>query len=146
MKKKILFLAVSALLLLVPMLTTNIKSNQISELDNAYLAEFPALQFNDFRYSLEKNVEDRIGFRAEMITAYQVFCDRTFQKLVHPAYTYGKDGYIYTLDLNTYQHLYVSGEYVEDFSDYVRSLSDLCRSRGIEFLFYLCPNKAMSLS
>lgn len=141
MKTKILFLAVSALLLLVPMLATNTKPNQISELDNAYLPEFPALQFVGFRSGMEKYVADRIGFRAEMITAYQIFCDRAFQKLTHPSYTYGKEGYIWMADLVTYQHLDVSEEYVEDFADYVGSLRDLCQGRGTEFLFYLCPNK-----
>lgn len=141
MKKKVLFLAVSALLLLVPMLATNIKPNQISEINNAYLAEFPALQFSGFRSGLENYVEDRIGFRTEMITAYQVFCDKVFQKLAHPSYTYGKNGYVWMPDLTTYQHLNVNDEFVENFADYVRSLRDLCQGRGTEFLFYLCPNK-----
>ena len=141
MAKKIIFLAVSALLLLVPMLTTNTKPDQKSEINNAYLAEFPVLQEGGFREGVENYVEDRIGFRTEMITAYQVFCDRAFHKLVHPSYSYGKDGHIWMQDLTTYQHLDVSKAYVEDFADYVRSLRDLCQGRGVEFLFYLVTNK-----
>lgn len=142
MKKKILFLAVSALFLLAPMLTTNTKPNQISEIDNAYLAEFPALQLGSgVRRGMEKYVEGRIGFRTEMITTYQIFRDRVFKKLVHPNYLGGKNGHVMGKDLITYQHLDVSQEYVENFTDYVRSLNDFCQGRNVEFLFYLCPNK-----
>ena len=143
MKKvsKILFIAVAAAFLLIPMLSTNIKTNQVSEIDNRQLQEFPAFQINGFRSGIDKYVSDRIGFRSEMITAYQKFCDFAFHELVHPAYIYGKNNYIMAPDLTTYQHLDVNEEYVENYTDYLQSLDGFCRNRGIEFLFYLCPNK-----
>jgi len=144
MKKisKFLFLAVSAMLLLVPMLATNIKPDQVSEIDNTKLREFPALHIGGFRSGIEGYVSDRIGLRGEMITMYQKFCDIAFHKLVHPSYIYGKDGHIMApWDLVTYQHLDVSEEYINNFTDYLESLAQFCQSQGAEFLFYLCPNK-----
>lgn len=144
MKKisKILFLAVSVMLLVVPMLATNTKPDQVSELDNAKLIEFPVLRLGGFRSGIEEYVSDRVGFRDEMITLYQKFCGLAFQKLVHPLYVYGKEGHIMSpLDLVTYQHLDVSEEYIENFTDYLESLEEFCQNQGAEFLFYLCPNK-----
>lgn len=139
---KILFLGGVAALLLIPMLTTNIKTNQVSEIDNRQLQEFPAFQTGGFRNGIEGYVMDRVGFRSEMITAYQIFCDDVFHKLVHPAYIYGKGDYIMApWDLTTYQHLDVNEEYVENFTDYLKSLQQFCQNQGMEFLFYLCPNK-----
>lgn len=119
---KILFLAVSAMLLVVPMLTTNLKPNQVSEFDNRNLKEFPALQINGFRSGVEGYVSDRIGFRTEMITIYQKFCDIAFHKLVHPSYVYGKGEYIMSpWDLVTYQHLDADTTYIENYTDYLKS-------------------------
>ena len=145
MKKisKILFLAVSTIFLAVPMLTTNLKPNQVSFFDNRNLREFPALQIYDgFRSGIEGYVSDRVGFRTEMITLYQRFCDTVFHKLVHPSYVYGKDGYIMSpWDLTTYQHLDADTEYIENYTDYLESLNQFCHDMDAEFLFFLCPNK-----
>ena len=139
---KILFLAVSAMLLVVPMLTTNLKPNQVSEFDNRNLKEFPALQINGFRSGVEGYVSDRVGFRTEMITIYQKFCDIAFHKLVHPSYVYGKGEYIMSpWDLVTYQHLDADATYIESYTDYLKSLEQFCQNMDAEFLFYLCPNK-----
>lgn len=128
--------------MLIPMLTTNIKTNQVSEIDNRQLREFPVLQMSGFRSGIEGYVLDRIGFRSEMITAYQKFCDGAFHELVHPSYIYGKGDYIMApWDLTTYQHLDVNEEYVENFTEYLQNLEEFCQNRDIEFLFYLCPNK-----
>lgn len=139
---KILFLIISAILLVVPTLATNFTPNQVSEIDNRELNELPTLQKSGFRKGMEGYLADRIGFRSDMITAYQKFCDVVFHKLVHPSYIYGKDEHIMApWDLVTYQHLDVSEEYIEGFTDYVQDLQQFCNKRGTEFLFYLCPNK-----
>lgn len=140
--RKILFLIGAAILLLVPMLTTNIKPDQVSDIDNRKLREFPSLQKAGVQRRLENYVSDRVGFRTEMITAYQEFCSIAFRKLVHPSYIYGKEGYIMVpWNLKTYQHLDFNKEHIEYYTDYLKSLEQFCQNQGMEFLFYLCPDK-----
>ncbi|EGQ78353.1 hypothetical protein HMPREF9094_2402, partial [Fusobacterium animalis ATCC 51191] len=38
---------------------------------------------------------DRIGGRERIINLYTELNDKVFNLLVHPTYTYGKDGYIF---------------------------------------------------
>lgn len=138
----IIFIVISALIVWIPLLNTNIKKNQISEIDNRNLVEFPDHIGLDFPAHIEKYVSDRLGFREEMITGYQTICDKIFHKLVHPSYIYGKKGHIYTnWDLVTYQHLDVNKKFVSDFVAYLDNLSELCKDYGAEFIFFLAPNK-----
>lgn len=140
--RKAIFIVISAFMLAAPALTTDIKRNQISEMDNRQLYEFPELKMGGFRSSLENYLSDRVGFRDRLITFYQVFCDRAFHVLEHPFYVYGKDGHVMTMwDLTTYQNRDVSQEYVDNLAGYLKSISNFCKSRGSMFLFYLCPNK-----
>lgn len=140
--RQVIFITVTAFILVLPALKTNVKRNQISTMDNRQLSEFPELKMGGFRSSLENYLSDRIGFREELITFYQVFCDKAFHVLEHPLYVYGKEGHIMTMwDLVTYQHQDVSAKYVDNLTEYLKSLNDFCKKQGSEFLFYLCPNK-----
>ena len=141
LSKKI-FLLVSALMLLLPALTTNIKQDQKSSFDNRRLLEFPAPDEDNFRISFESYLSDRIGFREAMITAYQNTCSVLFHKLVHPSFIYGKEGHIVApWDLVTYQHLDVSEDYLAAYTDYVSSLKYLCDRNDMDFLYLMIPNK-----
>lgn len=145
MGKKIssyLFLIVTAAMLLIPGITMNTKPNQSSEFDNRMLQEFPSLHIGGLRKNIEGYLSDRVGFREEMLTFNQVLCDKVFRLLVHPSYMYGKDGYVMTnWDLRTYQHLDVDMGFVENFTEYLKSLQCFCEEKGSKFLFFLCPNK-----
>lgn len=140
--RMVLFLMLNVLLVGIPAISTNTKQNQQSEMDNRSLAEFPKELNSDFPAQIEKYVSDRLGYRNEMITIYQILCDRLFQKLVHPSYIYGKNGTIYTdWDLATYQHLDVNKEFVDGFIAYLDGLSGYCEKKGAKFFFFLAPNK-----
>ena len=60
--------------------------------------------------------------------------------MVHPLYSYGKDGYVFGRSQLT--PLEVPDEYLESFSSYVAEMQKYCESRGREFLFVINPNKA----
>lgn len=136
------FLAVTSMMILLPGLTMNRKTGQASEFDNRMLYEFPVVRIGGFRKNLELYLSDRIGFREELITLYQNFCNTVFRKLEHPAYIKGKEGHVMVdWDLRSYQHLDVDENYVINLTEYLKSLEDFCNSRGSGFLFFLSPNK-----
>ena len=138
----IIFIAVVLVMISIPGVFTNIKSNQTSKMDNRMLQEFPSMDDEGFQKDVELYLSDRVGFRENMITLYQTLCDKVFSKLVYPLYAYGKDGHVMmTHDLTTFQHADVDQNYVENLGEYLKSLEDFCGSMGSEFLFFLCPNK-----
>ncbi len=127
------------LILLVPMLAFNTTPDAVSEIDNRKLAANPLTSETegDLTQNIENYINDRIGFRDEMILGYTVLNDRLFGKMVHPSYTYGRDGYIFTQGLS-YVHY---GEYHETFADMVLQLQEYCTQRGIPFLMVFNPAK-----
>lgn len=137
--KRIIILAFCAVLL-IPILTFNTEENAISEIDNRALAVNPFTEESseDFTKDVENYVNDRIGLRNEMILAYTVLNDRLFGKMVHPSYTYGKDGYVFGagLDVNIRYN-----EFHEVFADMVKKVQDYCEERDIPFLFVFNPAK-----
>ncbi len=136
------FIAITAIMISLPGLLTNIKPDQKSEMDNRMLQEFPKVLTFEFPQEVEAYLEDRIGFRENMITLYQNLSDIAFNKLEHPFYMYGKEGYVMTnWDLVTYQHLDVDQNYITNLGAYLKSLQNFCKDEGSEFLFFLSPNK-----
>ena len=92
----------------------------------------------DLTTDIENYVNDRIGFRDEMILGYIVLNDRLFGKMVHPSYTYGKDGWVFD------QALWVNHpftEYHEIFADMILDIQNFCEARGVPFLFAFNPSK-----
>lgn len=138
----VFFLVVTALMLVIPGIRTNVKTNQKSEMDNRMLHEFPAPGSDWFCKNVEYYLSDRVGFREGFITSYQFLSDKIFHKLEHPSYMYGKDGYVMVdWDLVTFQHRDVDESYVDNLTAYLKSLQSYCENSGAEFLFFLCPNK-----
>jgi len=139
-----LFLAIIA----APILTFNFKEDTESLIDNRKLAGNPFLEENlsqggDLSDQIENYVNDRIGFRDDMILAYTILNDKLFHKMVHPSYTYGKDGYVFGAGL-TVDNPY--SEYHEAFADMVKKIQDYCDARNIPFLFAFNPAKPAVLT
>ncbi len=143
---KTAFLLLFALLLLAPLAAFRRGTGLVSEIDNRTLQENPLspeerAKGGDLTGKLEKYVQDRIGFRDEMILGYTVLNDRLFGKMIHPSYCYGKEGYVfYKL---TPPEGY--GAYHQAFADMVVKLRDYCEARGVPFLFVFEPSKAAVL-
>lgn len=141
--EKIVFVVAASLLVLAPAFNTNIKSGQVSAMDNRMLAEFPYGTWREQPSLIDSYLNDRIGFREKMITAYQKLDIVLFNVFSHPGYQMGKNGWIYTREWDSvdYQHLDVEDGYIDAFSDFLASIQTYCESRDAEFCFFLAPNK-----
>lgn len=145
MKKiRMTVICVFFLLLALPVVKFNLEENVISQIDNRKLKENPLAKnyvkaSDDEKIStdLEEYVQDRIGFRDNMIYAYTVLNDKVFHEMVHPSYTYGKDGYVFFKIEPNERYQY----YHEMYAKMLRKIQDYCEERGVPFLFVLNPAK-----
>ncbi len=140
-KLKICFIVLFFAVLMIPVAAFNRESNAVSEIDNRMLAETPFDNSEDLTESIEIYLEDRIGLRNAMISAYTKLNDTLFHEMVHPSYTYGKDGYIF---LRTGGNTEFWDYYVE-FADMVYRIQEYCEERDVPFLFVFDPAKATVL-
>ncbi|MBR5417889.1 MAG: hypothetical protein IK109_07680 [Clostridiales bacterium] len=124
-------------LLLVPLIKTNRKPYSVSEIDNRALAEAPEFGQENFPAAFETYLNDRIGFRNEMINTYNVINDILADELTHPLYIYGKDGQVF---LNMTPNVTYK-EYHEKFAQFVKSMQDYCEAHGVGFYFAFEPEK-----
>ncbi|MBF0777823.1 alginate O-acetyltransferase AlgX-related protein [Streptococcus cuniculi] len=147
---KILTIIAFSMLILLPATTFHFAPHISSEIDNRMLAENPfSKDFvkdseTDMTDYIEAYVNDRIGFRDQMILGYTLLNDRLFGKMVHPSYQYGKNGYVFGAGLTTSANSY--SDYHEQFADMVKAIQDYCDARNIPFLFVLQPAKPAVLS
>lgn len=144
---KVFTIIVFAAILIVPLALFNFKPDAVSEIDNRKLADSPFGANADKSQSLttrmENYVNDRIGLRDEMILGYTVVNDVVFNKMVHPSYTYGKDGYVFGAGIMTKNDF---GEFHTSFADMVSQMQAYCNRRKIPFLFVLNPSKPAILT
>lgn len=135
---KLFLIAIVSFMILLPAVFFNWKTNYVSEIDNRKLTEFPKLNkvnsdtFKDFY----KFINDRIGFREEIIQSYGKMNDKLFNILVHPAYVYGQDGYVY---FGLYQKNY--NEHTKQFTKSLKDIKDYVEGRGGKFYVLINPEK-----
>ena len=134
---RIIALIVFAAAIVAPLAHFNTTPEAVSEIDNRILAENPFGLDGDLTLNIQNYVNDRIGFRDEMITAYTVLNDKLFHKMVHPIYTYGKDGYIFGAGLKPEEF----GDFHIAFADTVAAIQKYCEERNVPFLFVFDPAK-----
>ncbi|MEG1311770.1 MAG: alginate O-acetyltransferase [Romboutsia sp.] len=132
--KIVLFIGIITL----PIINMNLKPEQVSEIDNRVLMEKSEVLTGDFTSNFEQYIEDRIGFRTSMISAYTNSMDYMFNYMVHPTYEYGQEGYIYSKLSREVFHK----DFQEVYSDYILNVQQYCEGRGIEFLYAVEPSKA----
>ena len=135
---RLIFTFVFALIIILPMAYFNFTPNAVSEIDNRKLAENPFTVEGEFTENLENYVNDRIGFRTEMITEYLVLNDRLFGVMSHPSYSAGKDGYVFGAGV------WVDMKYSSFHDVFINMLVEIqkyCEERGVPFLFVFNPAK-----
>lgn len=138
--KKLTILLFAAMIL-VPVLLFNREKEAMSVIDNRYLAENPLTSgayVEDLTKALEDYISDRIGLRDEMIRSYTVLNDRLFHKMVHPTYSYGREGCVFGAGVT------VRDEYTEFHEAFVNMVAELhryCADRNVPFLFVFNPAK-----
>ena len=139
------FIAVFLLMLVVPAVCINTEPLQISEIDNELLTEWPGLAFTAENVEeLENYVDDRIGFREQLVTLYITLNDRLFHVMTHPLFMYGQEGHIYYKDpsyITAFQRMNTNEEWLDGFTDFLEKTNEYLQSKGIDFLYYLCPDK-----
>ena len=127
----------------VPIIFFNFSRDAISDIDNRKLADNPFESDGDLTKNIESYINDRIGFRDKMILAYTIINDRLFNKMVHPIYTYGKDGYVFGSGITTSDNF---SDFHIAYADMVKEMQDYCEAHGIPFLFIFNPAKPAVLS
>lgn len=137
-KIKILSIIVFAAIIAVPIAKFNFTPNTVSLIDNRKLAENPFEQDGDITVNIENYVNDRIGFRDKMISTYTLLNDKLFGKMVHPSYTYGKDGYVFGAGITTGNDF---SDFHIVFADMVQQIQLYCEERNVPFLFVFNPAK-----
>ncbi|MGO5065883.1 alginate O-acetyltransferase [Clostridium sporogenes] len=138
--KKIHFFRIILFLFIIlfPVFNMNLKNNQISDIDNRKLAEVSEIFSGENIIAIIQNyVEDRIGFRSEMVKLYTKGMDVVFNEMVHPSYQYGKGGYVFPkLEENE-----TDKEFQEVYSNFILNFQNYCKDRGIKFLYATEPSK-----
>lgn len=73
-------------LIIVPVMHFNFSKNVNSEIDNRKLQELTDFQSK----TLEKYVNDRIGYREQMVNVFNRFNSDVFGIMAHPSTSWGK--------------------------------------------------------
>ena len=146
MKKTLnyVFLIACILLIAIPVLWFNFAPDQISVAENRLLAEPSAISqgLSVFMKSLDDSINDRIGFRDEMVRLYRELTVNVF-KGRNDAVLIGKDGWLYYQDdLPDYTGTNIDGEKIAEAVGVLSGIDAWCRERNIQFVFALCPNKS----
>ena len=131
-----LYIVFFFLILLVPFFSMNHESGSVSEIDNKVLAGFPGWG-EGFQDGVELYIRERLGGRDEMIMAYTLLNDFVFHEMVHPSYTYGKDGYVFP---KMHSNI-VYSDFHYEFVQMVSKIDTYCKDRGTKFYFLFSPEK-----
>ena len=139
-------LAVVGVLVALSLATFDWQPDSFSSADNRMKAAAPLWDegadglsaFVGFTGEVDDYLEDRMGFRSELMAAYGLLNDRLFGVMTHPLYEYGKDGYTFF----RFSDEPYDDDKLQLFARYVRSMQDYCEQRGIAFLYAISPEKA----
>jgi len=141
----LVFIIFFMLVLVLPFVFMNHKTEQMSEMENKKLAEWPEFTFSeDYIAGIEDYVDDRIGFREIAIQLYTEANDKIFGVMVHPLFMWGEEGHIYYKDkdyIAAYQRNNTDKEYIDSMVDFLEKTNDYLASKDIEFLYFVCPDK-----
>ena len=134
-----LFIGIFFILLFLPLIFFNRKSQVVSKIDNRELREdpFKTEEGETLQESIESYVDDRIGMRDKMIEVYTTWNATLFHEMVHPTYAYGKDGYVFFKPSNKIDFQ----DYHVRFAEMVAKLQEYCEERNVPFLFAFEPSK-----
>ena len=134
-------------ILLLPLFTFNFEEGAVSETENKVLAENPfKIDYSNtdesFHGNLDAYLNDRLGFKDELVYLYTVLNDKLFNRMEHPLYSYGKDGYVFGAGLSTDIEY---SDYHEDFADMILKLQTYCEERDIPFVYAFEPAKPATI-
>lgn len=146
MKKvaNIIFVAICALVVFVPVLFFNWKPDQISVAENRRLAELgsPREGVSTFMKSVDSYVNDRIGFRDQAVQMYRQITIRHLNYR-HDKVLVGDDGWLfYHEELPDYTGTNNTPAAVDRYIAILKQIDAWCKQRDIQFVFAVGPNKS----
>ena len=144
-KLNIVFIAVFMLILVLPWVFLNRKEDQVSEIENKKLADWPGFSLTlETDSQIEEYVNDRIGFKETAVGIYTEVNDKLFNVMVHPLFMWGEENHIYYKDkdyIAAYQRLNTDPEFIDSMVSFLTKTKDYLDSKGIDFLYFVCPDK-----
>lgn len=136
MKKiQITFLVLIAVLIILPTVFFNHDKNQYSYIDNRVLKEMNDISTG----SIEDYINDRIGFRKEIIFSFNKLNKVLFNYSSNPKYIYSDDG------IEVYNKVELEGtekNYYDSFAKAISEIDDYLDSKNIPFYYVITPSKA----
>ena len=149
---RIVFVVLFLLMIAIPMATTNLQNNKVSESENRRLTSQPELYHEDgslnknFLADFEAWINDNIGQRARMVIHNARIQYYLFSVLSNNSNMYlgphKELNYATETILKDYQHdnLYTE-EQLREFAKSMQCLSDYAKKTGSEFYYYQCWDK-----
>jgi len=128
---------------MVPLSFSKLDSDAVARLDNRTLLPIPVSLQGWVLYG-EDVLQDRIGFREDILLFYRKAIYWLFNVFDHPMYNTGKNGHLYynhfPTTLLSYQSLYEDAD-VEHIRNRLGVLHQYLQKKGIHFLFVHVPMK-----
>lgn len=135
MKAKIFFLSFITLIVLLPTIFFNYDHDVYSFIDNKMLTELDFIS----RDNVEDYINDRIGFRKEMIFIFNKINKTLFNYSSNPKYIYSDNGKeIY----NKVEFEDVTDTYFNSFANAIININDYLKKNDISFYYVISPSKA----
>ncbi len=149
---KILFIAAFIAMLVIPLFTTNMQKDKISESENRTLAQMPSLYNEDgtlnreFTSGFEAWINDNIGFRDNMVITNAKIQYSLFHVLSNNSDYYlgpkGELNYATPAILLDYQHLNLyPEEHLKNFAESLQYINDYVESKNSQLYYYQCWDK-----
>ena len=145
------YIALFFLLLVIPALSLNRDKEAVSEGENRVLKSFPEIisdgRFNTgFPSEFEEYLDDRIGFRNDLIYANAFLQYRVFHRMENPArYRLGPGGEFNIIEndmLKTYQHKnLLSDKKLNRITDGFERMNDYLSGKGCKLYYMQCWDK-----
>lgn len=137
MKKiKIFFMICICIAAIAVLLNFNFEKEYASPIDNRMLTEWD-LDTGDMTGMVDAYLKDRIGFRTEAIDTYTELNDKLFHIMIHPSYTYGKEGYVF----GKMSYELPDEGFYDLFCQFLLKVQTYCEERGVPFIYCLNPSK-----
>lgn len=116
---KLLFIIAFSLIILLPICKIDLRNDVVSKIDNVKLPEY-----NDVKNieDMEEFISKRIGYRESIINSYISLNDKLFNRMLHPIYTYGENGYVFfktELEEKDDYYLNYIAQMIKNMQDYV---------------------------
>ena len=147
----IILIVIFSVMLLLPLLTTNLQNEKVSESEKRKLAPQPVLYTEEgrnkhFIADFEKWLNDNIGFRSSMVINNARMQYYGFNVLSNNSnYLLGPEGelnYANSAIITDFQRNNIYGEeYLKQFANSAQILADYTRSQGAEIFYYQCWDK-----